>query len=460
MPALIVSISGIRGIVGESLTPHAVIDYASAFAACTSARAERKRNLVVVGYDGRPSGRMYVDLVRAALASGGCDVVYLGMVPTPTVQLAVEMYKAQGGISVTASHNPAEWNGLKFIDATGAFFDAEQNGTLAAIFAARGWKSAAHDGVGRYVQDKDFIYKHIERILRIPEVNIASIRAKEFKVVLDAVNASGSVIMRELLHRLNCEVVSLHCSGNGIFPHPPEPVPQNLGDLGAAVRSHRADMGIAVDPDSDRLVLFTEKGEPYGEELTITTAVRAMLELGPKGGERHVVINQSTTKAVEDVAREHKAVLHRTPVGEINVVKKMREVKALIGGEGSGGVIVPAVHDGRDALAGLVLVLSAFAEFHGTLSDYKATLPSYAIAKKKIDAENLDTGLLLARAAKLYARRKPETSDGVRFDFPDGWVHIRKSNTEPILRVIAEAGTPQEAEARADEVVGRLLSPE
>jgi phosphomannomutase len=381
------------------------------------------------------------------------------MAPTPTVQLAVEMYRAQGGIAVTASHNPAEWNGMKFIDATGAFLDHQQNAELRGVYDARAWTLQPFDKVGKYVQDKDFIYKHIERVFRIPEINISAIRAKEFKVVLDAVNASGSFVVRELLHRLNCEVVPLHCSGNGIFPHTPEPIPQNLGELGAAVRAHHADLGIAIDPDGDRLVLYTEEGEPYGEELTITTAVRAILEAGPKNGERHVVVNLSTTKAVEDIAHQHKAVFHRTPVGEINVVKKMRETKALIGGEGSGGVIVPSVHDGRDALAGLVLVLAAFADFHGTVSEYKATLPAYAIVKKKFTTEGLDTDALLTRAAKSYARHKPDTSDGVRIGFTDGWVHLRRSNTEPIIRVIAEALTPEAAEERAEQVIAKLLAP-
>ncbi len=451
MSELIVSISGIRGIIGDSLTPDVVVKYASAFAQYCD------RGTIVIGYDGRPSGRQYIDLARAALALSGSKVIYLGIVPTPTVQLAVEHFHAQGGISITASHNPAEWNGMKFLDSTGVFLDQKQNDAFLDIFSKQSLQLSRWDSIGTYIQTNDFCEYHVQRVLRMPHVNISAIRAKQFKIVVDAVNASGSNIVVNLLEKLNCEVIPLHCDCSGEFPHLPEPIPENLTGLGKAVCDYHADLGIAVDPDADRLVLFTENGESYGEEYTITTAVDSLLRFYPNSKGTHVVVNLSTTRAVEDVAKRYEAIVSRTPVGEINVVKKMRDLKAVIGGEGSGGVIVPAIHYGRDSLAGIILVLNVLSEYHGTISEYRASLPAYFITKKKFSLNGIDPDKILSNAITLYSKERINTEDGVRIDFDHGWVHLRKSNTEPIIRVIAEAKSMTDADSLADEIISKIL---
>jgi phosphomannomutase len=439
MSTLIRSISGIRGIVGNGLSPEEIIKYSSAFAEYCDGGS------VIVGFDGRPSGIVISKIVTATLQSSGVHVVDLGMVPTPTVQMKVELSNAAGGISITASHNPSEWNGLKFLDSTGIFLDAEQNRELFKLADEGAFSYKPWSGLGSCVLDDAFTDDHINAVLSLPLLNTSDIQSRKFKVVLDAVNASGSFIIKKLLQKLNCEVIPVACDGSGIFPHTPEPLPENLISLGEAVREHKADMGIAIDPDGDRLVLFNELGEPYGEEYTITTAVDSVLSSSADHERGPVVVNLSTTRAVEDVATNYAVDFIRTPVGEINVVKKMKAVGAIVGGEGSGGVILPMVHAGRDALVGSALVLNAFARFDGPLSAYKATLPQYEIRKLKYDLANMNADLALERAADIYANERINTEDGVRIDFEEGWVHLRKSNTEPIIRAIAESVTGDQA---------------
>ncbi len=443
MSSLIRSISGIRGIVGETLLPETVVTYVSAFAQWCGGGP------IVLGNDGRPHGKALTDLARAVLQFSGADVIDCGVVPTPTVQLVTEHSEARGGLVITASHNPAQWNGLKFLNASGVFLDGDENAALFRLADAGERPSIPWNALGTAHPRTDVLDEHIERVLASAQVDIDAIRARRFRIAVDAVNASGSVIVPRLLERLGCEVLPVACDGSGIFPHTPEPLPENLVSLGEAVRTLRADLGIAVDPDADRLVLFTESGLPFGEEYSITTAVDAVLGMPGARKDRVVAVNLSTTRAVDDIAARHGATVMRSPVGEINVVKLMREHEALIGGEGSGGIIMPAVHAGRDSLVGIALVLHALSAFDGSASAYRATLPQYEIRKFKYSTQGLDTAAVLARTAESFAGERIDARDGVRIDFDAGWVHLRSSNTEPIMRVIAEAADGTEAAALA-----------
>ncbi|MEK9138773.1 MAG: phosphoglucosamine mutase, partial [Bacteroidota bacterium] len=357
--------------------------------------------------------------------------------------------RAAGGVIITASHNPSEWNGLKFFADTGMFLDGDENEELWSIADEGQASYASWQNIGTHTSEEVWIRKHIDSILTLEYIDPVAIRKRRFKVVLDCVNAAGGVIVPTLLKELGCDVIEMNCDLSGIFSHTPEPIPENLTDLAARVKSENADIGIAVDPDVDRLVLMTEKGEPYNEEYTIATVVKFVLGKEKKLGHTHtqsVVVNLSTTRAVEDIAAEYGAKCLRTPVGEINVAKKMKQVGAVIGGEGSGGVILPAVHLGRDAIVGIGLILQMLAEFGGTLSQLKASLPQYQIAKDKIELGNIspDTVLRKIEAAQ-DGHARINTDDGLKLDFPDYWVHLRKSNTEPIVRVIAEARTMRQA---------------
>jgi phosphomannomutase len=446
MSKLIASISGIRGIVGASLTPQTILSYVPAFARWCGGGP------VVIGFDGRPSGRLFMDAVRSALQASGVDVIDVGMVPTPTVQLMVEHSGARGGIVVTASHNPGEWNGLKFLNADGVFLDAGENTAFFALAAAGDTTYAAYDGLGALRPVTNAVERHIARVLACPLLDTEAIRTRASRVVVDAVNASGSVAMPALLEALGCEVIPLACDGSGVFPHTPEPLPEHLTSLGDAVRLHGADLGIAVDPDADRIVVFDEHGDPFGEEYSITTAVHAVLSRIPDSARACVVVNLSTTRAVDDVARRFGATVYRAPVGEINVVKLMKEMRAVVGGEGSGGVILPQVHAGRDSLVGAALLLQALTDHGGTASAFRASLPEWVIRKHKYAAEGIDATAALGRAAAAFSNEQIDTRDGVRIDFLEGWVHLRTSNTEPIMRVIAEGRSAAEADALAGRV--------
>ena len=449
--SLMVSISGIRGIVGSSLTPDVVVRYASAFAEFCN------RGRIVIGRDGRSSGKPIAHLVSSTLVSMGCDVTAIGVCPTPTVQLAIEQRRAAGGISITASHNPIIWNGLKFLDRTGMFLDADQHQRFVDIANSPQRIYALWDKMGSHEADDHYLDDHIKAILDLPYLNPRALRKRKFKVVVDCVNAAGSRIVPRLLAKLGCRVIEMNCDSSGVFAHDPEPIPQNLKSLCRRVRQEKADLGIAVDPDVDRLVLITERGEPFGEEYTIAGVVKFILEkemaartARPKKrpGPLKVVTNLSTTRAVDDIAKSLGAESIRTPVGEINVAKKMKEVGAIVGGEGSGGVILPSVHLGRDAPVGIGITLQHLAEFGGTLSELKATMPQYSITKSKIELGSLDPETALARIRSLYSNEgSVNTDDGLKLDFADSWVHLRKSNTEPVLRIIAEARTRADADA-------------
>ncbi len=441
---LMVSISGIRGIVGESLTPDVVIKYASAYAEYCR-RRQPDNPAVVLGRDGRITGKVFANMVSSTLLSMGVNVRAIGVCPTPTVALAVEHSDAVGGISVTASHNPIQWNGLKFFAKTGMFLDAEENTALWQIADERTARYSPWQHLGKHSADDGWIRKHIDAILSLRYIKREVIRRRRLRIVTDCVNAAGGIIVPALLRELGCEAIEMNCDVSGVFSHAPEPIPENLGDLAARVKAEKADLGIAVDPDVDRLVLITEKGEPLGEEYTIASAVKFVLEREKQLGHTYsqsVVVNLSTTRAVEDIAAAYGAKCFRTPVGEINVARKMKEIGAVIGGEGSGGVILPAVHCGRDAIVGIGLILQMLAEFDGTLSEVKSTLPQYSIAKGKIEIGTISPETVLNRIqSSQNGAGRFNTDDGLRIDFPDYWVHLRKSNTEPIVRVIAEART-------------------
>jgi phosphomannomutase len=449
--ALMISISGIRGVVGETLTPETIVKYTSAYAEFCN------RGHIIIGRDGRITGNNVLDIVVSTLRQMGCNVTDLGICPTPTVALAIEKLKAAGGISITASHNPMMWNGLKFFSPTGLFLDADEN--------LKFWHLAKHptkyvpwDKQGKYTLDEKFLDEHIRQVLSLSYIDTEKIRARKFKIVLDCVNAAGGIIVLRLLEKLGCKVTPLYCEVTGIFGHTPEPIPENLTALCTKVREVKADIGIAVDPDVDRLVLINEKGEPFVEEYTIATCIDFVLKK-EKLNNPKVVVNLSTTRAVDEIVNRYGGTTYRTAVGEINVAKKMKEIGAIIGGEGSGGVILPKVHLGRDAIVGIGLVLQSLTEFGGTMSELKATLPQYFITKGKIELGNLNADSIMKRLqAKYSSAGIINTDDGLKIDFPESWVHLRKSNTEPIIRIIAEAHTKIEADELAKKFTKEILA--
>ncbi len=446
--ALIRSISGLRGTIGDSLTPRVIMDYCSAFAAMLP------EGPVAVGRDGRPTGAWIEPLVAGTLSACGREVWLLGMVPTPTVQLTAEHGGCAGGIAITASHNPSQWNGLKFINSSGIFLDAAENEKLWSLVDDGNFAFSA-ECERSCIRNKDAeLGRHI---LRITDY-LAGLGGKEkisgrgLKAVVDAVNASGSLAVPLLLDELGVETVPLFCDGSGIFPHTPEPLPVNLTALAAAVREHGADIGIAVDPDADRLVLIDENGDPIGEEMTIALAIRSALSMAGPAARKHVVVNHSTSMMADDAAAMFGAEVFRSSVGEINVVKEMKKRGAVIGGEGSGGVILPECHYGRDSLAGIALVLSLLASTGKTLSAIAAEFPRYGMVKlKKEFTGSLEA--ILPQIEKKYAGSEIIREDGIKVITGKSWVQLRKSNTEPIVRAIAEASDEASARRMAGEIL-------
>ncbi len=437
-----VSISGIRGIVGQSLTPEVIVRYAAAYAEYSG------RGTIIVGRDGRITGHSIAGIITSTLVQMGCTVIDLGICPTPTVGLAVERYSAAGGIAVTASHNPMIWNGMKFIAPTGMFLNGEENTAFWSIANRGSFEYRSWDRQGEIRHQPEFIDEHIAAIVALPYINLQRIRAKKIRVVVDCVNASGGLIVPKLLRIFGCDVIEMYCDVSGVFAHTPEPLPENLTALAEMVVREKADVGIAIDPDSDRLVLITDEGKPFIEEYTIVSAVKFVLEMEKRSGRSNhsVVVNLSTTRAVDDIAAEYGATVHRTPVGEINVASRMKHLGSVIGGEGSGGVILPQVHLSRDAMVGVALFLQLLTDSGGTSSQLKARLPQYEIVKNKIDLGTLRPDAILSKLHETYSKsEKTNFDDGLKIDFSDSWVHLRKSNTEPIIRIIAEARTRDEA---------------
>jgi phosphomannomutase len=442
---LMVGVSGVRGIVDKDLTPEIVTRWARAFG-----RWARERTpLVVVGRDSRESGPRFARAAREGLTAAGCAVIDVGLVPTPTIQLAVEFHHAGGGIAVTASHNPGEWNALKFIGPDGIFLDGA-DGVQVRNWAESGSGDGGPgvgDGPG-VTTDGGAVERHLERVLELPVVDVARIRARRFRVVLDTVRGAGGVIMPRLLDRLGCAVWGLELTPDGQFPRAPEPVPEHLGALGTAVRKSAAALGIAVDPDVDRLAIVDETGSPIGEDYTLAFAVRAVL--GTERAASVVVCNLSTSLVVEDAARECGATVVRTPVGEVHVARRMVELGAVIGGEGNGGVMYPALHAGRDAPMAAALALTLLARTGRRVSEVVAAAPRYTIVKAKTPRGPALDGVYAALRRR-FSDATVDTQDGLRLAWPDRWLHVRPSNTEPIIRLIAEAPAGGLAQQLVDE---------
>ncbi|MBU0474169.1 MAG: phosphoglucosamine mutase [Bacteroidetes bacterium] len=433
MSTLMVSVSGIRGIVGDGLDPNTLVKYVSAYADYCGGK-------IVVGRDARITGEMVYHLVVGTLLAKGIDVIDIGITPTPTVLLLVRELKASGGIAISASHNPNEWNALKLLNNKGEFMFPEEHKEYIDLLECSN-NYVSWEKLGKLTVNNTALQYHINAVLKMKYIDVEAIKKRKFKVLLDCVNGAGVYVMPELLKEFGCEVIEYDCEKTGIFTRKPEPLPENLIGTMEAVKKNNVDIGIVVDPDVDRLVLITEKGEPFGEENTIAQAVRFVLSK-EKGNS---VVNLSTTRTVDDIAKANGCKVFRSPVGEANVVKKMKEVNAIIGGEGSGGVIFPALHYGRDALVGTAIILQHLLEFGGTLSELKTELPEYHIAKAKIDVGNKNPDELIISLKNKYSSVNINTDDGLRIDFEDHWVHFRKSNTEPIIRCIVEAKTENEA---------------
>lgn len=435
MPTLMVSISGIRGIVGDGLSPDVIVKYTSAFADFI------EQGRVIVGRDARITGEMVKEIVIGTLLAEGLDVIDIGIVPTPTVQFTVKTFEAQGGIAITASHNPNEWNALKLLNSTGQFMSPDEHNKM-KTFLNQEPMYERWEKVGKKTEYFEAIDNHIESILKLKLIDIERIRSRNFKVLLDCVNGAGVYSVPKLLDKLGVDYIKMNCEKSGIFPRLPEPIPENLLETIKSVKENNVDLGIVVDPDVDRLVLITDKGEPFSEENTITQAVKFVLSKQPG----NVVVNLSTTRAVEDVAKQFGCKVFRSPVGEANVVKMMKEVNAVIGGEGSGGVIYPELHYGRDALVGIALTLQHLVDENCTISVLKENLPQYFITKKKIELGDTSPDEIINLLIQKYLDQNLNTDDGLRIDFPDHWVHLRKSNTEPIIRIIVEAQNQISAE--------------
>ena len=448
MSTLMVSISGIRGIVGDGLDPQVLVKYTSAYADFCG------KGKIIVGRDARITGEMVNNIVIGTLLAKGLDVIDIGICPTPTVQYTVKTMNAAGGIAISASHNPNQWNALKLLNSTGQFMSPEENIELTKILSKNINEYVTWDKIGSLTSTEEGLKKHVQDVLKLKYINLEAIKERKFKVLVDCVNGAGVYVIPDLLKTFGCEVIEMNCEKTGIFPRLPEPLPENLTDTMRAVKEINADIGVVVDPDVDRLVLITDKGEPFSEENTITQAVKFILSK-EKG---NVVVNLSTTRAVDDVAGSFGCKVFRSPVGEANVVKKMKEVNAVIGGEGSGGVIYPALHYGRDALVGIAITLQHLLEFGGTISDLKESLPQYYIAKKKIELGEVNPDEIINILYSKYHNEKVNTDDGLRIDFEDHWVHFRKSNTEPILRCITEAKSQQKAEEFIDKYFGEIKS--
>ncbi|HEX4628858.1 MAG TPA: phosphoglucosamine mutase [Gemmatimonadales bacterium] len=453
---LMVSVSGIRGIVGKDLTEDIVARYARAFGLWAKAR----HPLVVVGRDARESGPAFERAVTDGLLSVGCEVVQVGLVPTPTVQLAVEHHRGGGGIAITASHNPIEWNALKFIGPDGIFLDGADGARVAELAAREEGKTGKGES-GRVKADPGAVERHLDAALKLPAVDVAGIRARTLTVALDAVRGAGGPVMQELLERLGCRVEGINLETDGRFPRPPEPVPENLGDLAALVQRTGAALGIAVDPDVDRLAIVDEQGTPIGEDYTLAFAVRTVLggkrEAG--NGKRVVVCNLSTSLVVEDAARACEAEVVRTPVGEVHVARAILRLAAPIGGEGNGGVMYPALHAGRDAPVAAALLLTLLARTRQRVSELVAGAPRYVIVKAKLERRtgNGERGMegIYVALRRRFPEASADTQDGLRLAWPDRWLHVRPSNTEPIIRLIAEAPLSADAKQLIEE--GRRL---
>lgn len=453
--ALIKSISGFRGTIGgvpeDNLTPIDAVKFAAAYGTWLKNNVHKDRVKVVVGRDARISGEMVQNLVQYTLVGLGIDVVDLGLSTTPTVEVAVTMEQADGGIILTASHNPKQWNALKLLNNRGEFLNAQDGEEVLRLAANNEVTFAEVDDLGHITHNDTYIQRHIDAVLSLlPLATIEAIRKRKFKVAVDAVNSTGGIAIPLLLERLEAEIVPLYCEPNGQFPHNPEPLKEHLADICAKVIETKADLGVVVDPDVDRLALITEEGEMFGEEYTLVACADYILSKN-KG---NVVSNLSSSRALCDVAEKYGVQYAAAAVGEVNVVAKMKEVNAVIGGEGNGGVIFPELHYGRDALVGVALFLSLLVEKGIKVSELRKSYPAYFMSKNKIQlGSGLNPDKVLGAMKEKYTDEQISTIDGLKIDFPHSWVHLRKSNTEPIIRIYTEA----KSQLAADELAERFL---
>jgi len=454
---LIKSISGIRGTIGgfqgENLTPIDAVKYAAAYGSWVKQQREKNNYTVVVGRDARISGNMMQQLVMNTLIGLGIHVVDLDLSTTPTVEIAVMLEHADGGIILTASHNPKQWNALKLLNHKGEFLNAKEGQKILDIAENENINFSEVDDLGKITSNQAYIDLHIDEILDLPLVDVEAIKKAKFKVVIDGVNSTGGIAVPALLEALGVEPVKLYCDPTGEFPHNPEPLKEHLGDLMNRVVDERADFGIVVDPDVDRLAFVDENGGMFGEEYTLVTVADYVLQHTPG----NTVSNMSSSRALRDITEKRNGNYTASAVGEVNVVVKMKETNAVIGGEGNGGIIYPELHYGRDSLVGIALFLSYLADLRISVSVLRKTYTSYFMSKKKIElTPELDVDELLKAMELKYASEEINTIDGVKIDFDDHWVHLRKSNTEPIIRIYTEAKSQEEADHLADKIIGEI----
>jgi len=452
---LIKSISGIRGTIGgptgDTLNPLDIVKFTSAYATFIKKSGKSNSGKIVVGRDGRISGPMVRNVVCGTLMGMGYNVIDIGFATTPTTELAVRMAGADGGIIITASHNPRQWNALKLLNHEGEFLNKEEGNEVLAIAEKEEFLYADVDHLGSYQEDKSFDSKHIEAVLNLKLVDIPAIRNAHFKVCVDSINSVGGIILPQLLDALGVQHKFLNAEPTGQFAHNPEPLEKNLTGIMDEMKSGNYDLGIVVDPDVDRLAFICEDGRMFGEEYTLVSVADYVLE---SNGGGNTVSNLSSTRALSDITQRHGGHYYASAVGEVNVTTRMKQVGAIIGGEGNGGVIYPESHYGRDALVGIALFLSSLAHKQCTASQLRATFPNYGMAKNRIDlTPETDVDAILERVKELYKDQQVNDIDGVKIDFPDKWVHLRKSNTEPIIRVYSEAATPDEADALGKEIM-------
>ena len=454
---LIKSISGIRGTIGgvqgDNLTPIDVVKFTSAYARFISEKNDKKRLTIVVGRDARISGEMVGDLIEGTLLGCGVDVINVGLCTTPGTEMAVIGHKADGGIIITASHNPKQWNALKLLNEKGEFLNDAEGKRVLALAEDTDYEFPYIDEIGKVILREDFNTQHIESVLALPLVDVEAVRAKGFKVVVDAVNSVGGVVIPQLLRELGCEVVEINCEPTGHFAHNPEPLPENLTEISEAVVREKADLGVVVDPDVDRLCFVNEDGSMFGEEYTLVAVADYILSQGVG----NTTSNLSSSRALRDVTEAHGGTYAASAVGEVNVVAKMKEIGAVIGGEGNGGIIYPELHYGRDALVGVGLFLTWLAQKNMTMTELRATYPSYFASKNKIElTPAIDVDKVLLEMKDRYSNENVNDIDGVKIDFAENWVHLRKSNTEPIIRVYTEAKSVEEADALAQKFIAEI----
>lgn len=457
--SLIKSISGIRGTIGgrtgDTLNPLDIVKFTTAYATFIRRSGHSQSNTIVVGRDARISGEMVKNIVCGTLMGVGYDVINIGLATTPTTELAVTMSGAAGGIIITASHNPRHWNALKLLNEKGEFLTAADGAEVLAIAEKEDFEYADVDGLGTYTEDDSFDARHIDAVMALKLVDAEAIRAAKFKVAVDAINSVGGVILPKLFDRLGVEYTFLNAEPTGDFAHNPEPLERNLTSIMELMRGGGYDLGVVVDPDVDRLAFIDEKGKMFGEEYTLVSVADYVLS-NTKG---NTVSNLSSTRALRDVTEKHGGTYTAAAVGEVNVTTKMKEVGAVIGGEGNGGVIYPESHYGRDALVGIALFLSSIAQKKISVSQLRKTYPEYFIAKNRIDLKpETDIDAILAKVKEMYNDEQVNDIDGVKIDFPDKWVHLRKSNTEPIIRVYSEAATMEEADELGKKIMEVVYS--